>query len=418
MQSTQSLTEPVYSKLSSGSIRKDFPILGRLVYGKPLIYFDNAATTQKPRQVVEAISKYYYEDNANVHRGVHYLSQQATNAFENVRKQIADFINAENSREIIYTKGTTDSINLVAATFGRMVVSEGDEIVISAMEHHANIVPWQMLCEEKKAHLRVIAVSDSGELDLEEFVGFLTRRTRLVAITHISNTLGTINPVKEIVAMAHSKGIPVLLDGAQGVLHMPVDVQDIGCDFYCFSGHKLYGPMGIGILYGKEELLNKMPPYQFGGEMIDRVTFEKTTFNELPYKFEAGTPNVADVIGLGAAISYINTIGIDNISKWENELLNYATSELKRAGGVTFFGEAKHKASVISFLIDGIHPYDAGTILDHMGIAVRTGTHCTQPLMDRFGISGTIRASLSFYNTKSEINRLVKAVEQVKQMFS
>jgi cysteine desulfurase / selenocysteine lyase len=418
MQSTQSLTDIVYSKLTSGSIRQDFPILSRLVYGKPLIYFDNAATTQKPHQVIDAISKYYYEDNANVHRGVHYLSQQATNDFESVRKQIAGFINAGNSREIIFTKGTTDSINLVAAAFGRMMVNEGDEIVISAMEHHANIVPWQMLCEEKKAHLRVIPVSDSGELDLEAYVGLLTRKTRLVAITHVSNTLGTINPVKEIVAMAHSKGIPVLLDGAQGVSHMPVDVQDIDCDFYCFSGHKLYGPMGIGVLYGKEELLERMPPYQGGGEMIDQVTFEKTTYNELPYKFEAGTPNVADVIGFGAAISYITGIGLKNIGKWEAELLYYAKSELKRTGGVTFFGEAKHQASVISFLIDGIHPYDAGTILDHLGIAVRTGTHCTQPLMDRFGISGTIRASLAFYNTRAEIDGLVKGVEQVKKMFS
>jgi len=407
----------VYDKLTSGTIRQDFPILGRQVYGKPLIYFDNAATTQKPHQVIEAISKYYYEDNANVHRGVHYLSQQATNAFEDVRKQVAAFLNAGNSREIIFTKGTTDSINLVAATFGRMIVNEGDEILVSAMEHHANIVPWQMLCEEKKAHLKVIPVSDSGELDLEALVSLLNYRTRLLAITHVSNTLGTINPVKEIVAMAHSKGIPVLLDGAQGVSHMPVDVQDLDCDFYCFSGHKLYGPMGIGVLYGKEELLNRMPPYQGGGEMIDQVTFEKTTYNELPYKFEAGTPNVADVIGLGAAISYLSDIGVENIGKWESELLDYATSKLKQIGGITFYGEAKHKASVISFLINGIHPYDAGVIIDHMGIAVRTGTHCTQPLMDRFGISGTIRASMAFYNTRSEIDGLIKAVEQVKKMF-
>jgi cysteine desulfurase / selenocysteine lyase len=407
-----------YNILSSGLIRRDFPILGCKVHGKPLVYFDNAATTQKPRQVVEAISKYYYEDNANVHRGVHYLSQQATIAFEGVRKQVADFINAGNSCEIIFTKGTTESINLVASTFGRMVVGEGDEILISAMEHHANIVPWQMLCEEKKAHLRVIPISDSGELDLEAFVGFLSNRTRLLAITHVSNTLGTVNPVKEIVAMAHSKNIPVLLDGAQSIAHMSVDVQDLDCDFYCFSGHKLYGPMGIGVLYGKEELLNRMPPYQGGGEMIDQVSFEKTTYNELPYKFEAGTPNVADVMGLAAAISYISNIGIVNIGKWEAELLLYATSEFKKIGGITFYGEAKHKASVLSFLIDGVHPYDAGVIIDHMGVAVRTGTHCTQPLMDRFGISGTIRASMAFYNTKDEIDELVRAVRQVKKMFS
>lgn len=406
----------MYTKLTSGAIRQDFPILSRQVYGKPLIYFDNAATTQKPRQVVEAICKYYYEGNANVHRGVHYLSQQATTAFEGVRAQIVTFINARSSRELIFTKGTTESINLVASSFGRMM-NEGDEIVISAIEHHANIVPWQMLCKEKKAHLRVIPVLDNGELDMEAYAGLLNQHTRIVAITHVSNTLGTIIPVKEMIATAHSLGIPVLVDGAQGLSHMRVDVQDMDCDFYCFSGHKMYGPMGIGGLYGKEELLNRMPPYQGGGEMIDQVTFEKTTYNELPFKFEAGTPNVADVMGFGAAISYIDDLGMENIGKWESELLQYATSELKQTGDITIVGEAKHKTCVISFLINGIHPYDAGTILDHLGIAIRTGTHCTQPIMDRFGIPGTMRASFAFYNTKAEIDELIKGIEQVKKMF-
>lgn len=406
----------MYEKLTSGTIRQDFPILSKQIYGKPLIYFDNAATTQKPRQVVEAICKYYYEDNANVHRGVHYLSQQATTAFEGVRKQIAAFINARSSSELIFTKGTTESINLVASSFGQML-NEGDEIVISAIEHHANIVPWQMLCEKKKTRLRIIPVLDIGELDLEAYNGLLNQRTRIVAITHVSNTLGTINPVKEMIATAHAKGIPVLVDGAQGLSHIRVDVQDMDCDFYCFSGHKIYGPMGIGGLYGKEELLNRMPPYQGGGEMIDQVTFEKTTYNELPYKFEAGTPNVADVMGLGAAISYIDKLGMENIGKWESELLQYATSELKRIGDITIVGEAKHKTAVVSFLINGIHPYDAGIILDHLGIAIRTGTHCTQPIMDRFAIPGTMRASFAFYNTKAEIDELIKGIEQVKKMF-
>lgn len=406
----------MYEKLTSGTIRQDFPILSKQIYGKPLIYFDNAATTQKPRQVVEAICKYYYEDNANVHRGVHYLSQQATTAFEGVRKQIAAFINARSSSELIFTKGTTESINLVASSFGQML-NEGDEIVISAIEHHANIVPWQMLCEKKKTRLRIIPVLDIGELDMEAYNGLLNQRTRIVAITHVSNTLGTINPVKEMIATAHAKGIPVLVDGAQGLSHIHVDVQDMDCDFYCFSGHKIYGPMGIGGLYGKEELLNRMPPYQGGGEMIDQVTFEKTTYNELPYKFEAGTPNVADVMGFGAAISYIDKLGMENIGKWESELLQYATSELKRIGDITIVGEAKHKTAVVSFLINGIHPYDAGTILDHLGIAIRTGTHCTQPIMDRFAIPGTMRASFAFYNTKAEIDELIKGIEQVKKMF-
>jgi cysteine desulfurase / selenocysteine lyase len=409
-------TLTAYEKLASGIIRQDFPILSRQVYGKPLIYFDNAATTQKPHQVVEAICKYYYEDNANVHRGVHYMSQQATTAFEGVRKQVAAFMNARSSCELIFTKGTTESINLVASSFGRRM-KEGDEIVISAIEHHANIVPWQILCEEKKTILRIIPVLDNGELDMAAYLGLLNPRTRMVAITHVSNTLGTINPVKKMIDSAHEQGIPVLIDGAQGISHMRVDVQDMDCDFYCFSGHKIYGPMGIGGLYGKEELLNSMPPYQGGGEMIDQVTFEKTTYNELPYKFEAGTPNVADVMGLGAAISYIDELGLDHIGRWESELLEYATSELKRSSGITIYGEAKHKTGVISFLINGIHPYDAGTILDHLGIAIRTGTHCTQPIMDRFGIPGTMRASFAFYNTKAEIDELIKGIEQVKKMF-
>lgn len=407
----------MYEKLASGKIRQDFPILARQIYGKPLIYFDNAATTQKPRQVVEAICKYYYEDNANVHRGVHYLSQHATTAFEGVRNQIATFINARNSYELIFTKGTSDSINLVASSFGQLL-NEGDEIVISAIEHHANIVPWQMLCGQRKTILRVIPVFDNGELDIAAYAGLLNKRTRIVALTHVSNTLGTINPVKEMIATAHAKGIPVLVDGAQGLSHMKVDVQDMDCDFYCFSGHKIYGPMGIGGLYGKEKLLNSMPPYQGGGEMIDQVTFEKTTYNELPYKFEAGTPNVADVMGFGAAISYLNDLGMENIGKWESELLQYATSELMRIGDIRIVGEANHKAGVVSFLIKGIHPFDAGTILDHLGIAIRTGTHCTQPIMDRFGIPGTMRASFAFYNTKAEIDELIKGIGQVIKMFN
>ncbi len=397
--------------------RSDFPILQRLVYDKPLVYFDNAATTQKPQCVIDAISNYYCTENANVHRGVHFLSQQATRAFEGVRQQIRKFINARLTEEIIYTRGTTEAINLVASSFGKKFIRKGDEILISAMEHHSNIVPWQFVCEERQAKLKVIPITDNGELEMDKLDKLITGKTKIIAITHVSNTLGTVNPVKEIIRIAHSHGIPVLVDGAQAVPHLKVDVQDLDCDFYAFSGHKVYGPMGIGCLYGKESWLNKLPPYQGGGEMIANVTFEKTTYNSLPYKFEAGTPNVADVVGFGTALDYINAIGIENIGIYENELLKYATAELEKIEGLRIIGTATDKASVISFVLDKIHPYDAGTIMDHLGVAVRTGNHCTQPIIDRYKIPGTIRASFAFYNTKQEIDVLIQAILKVKEMF-
>ncbi|HPT04375.1 MAG TPA: cysteine desulfurase [Bacteroidales bacterium] len=397
--------------------RSDFPILQRLVYDKPLVYFDNAATTQKPQCVIDAISNYYCTENANVHRGVHFLSQQATRAFEGVRQQIGKFINARLTEEIIYTRGTTEAINLVASSFGKKFIRKGDEILISAMEHHSNIVPWQFVCEERQAKLKVIPITDNGELEMDKLDKLITGKTKIIAITHVSNTLGTVNPVKEIIRIAHSHGIPVLVDGAQAVPHLKVDVQDLDCDFYAFSGHKVYGPMGIGCLYGKESWLNKLPPYQGGGEMIANVTFEKTTYNSLPYKFEAGTPNVADVVGFGTALDYINAIGIENIGIYENELLKYATAELEKIEGLRIIGTAADKASVISFVLDKIHPYDAGTIMDHLGVAVRTGNHCTQPIIDRYKIPGTIRASFAFYNTKQEIDVLIQAILKVKEMF-
>lgn len=400
------------------TIRDDFPILSRSIYGKPLVYFDNAATTQKPNLVIDAISNYYRNDNANVHRGVHYLSQHATGAFEDVRKKIAAFVNAGNSNEIIFARGATEAINLVAWSFCETFLNEGDEIIVSALDHHSNIVPWQVACERKKAHLKVIPVTPEGELDLDVLKTLLNERTKIIATSHISNTLGTINPIKEIVQLAHSKNIPVFIDGAQGLSHGPVDVQDIDCDFYAFSSHKMYGPMGIGGLYGKTEWLEKMQPYQLGGEMIDKVTFAKTTYNEIPYKFEAGTPNVADVMGLGAAIDYLNGLGWDFIKAQENDLLQYATTRLLEIDGVKIIGTSKHKAAIISFLIEGIHFFDAGTILDHMGIAVRTGNHCTQPLMEVLGINGTLRASMAFYNTRQEIDRLVDGINKVKELFA
>jgi len=398
-------------------IRADFPILSRLVHNKPMVYFDNAATTQKPQVVIDALVAYYSNLNSNVHRGVHYLSQQATEAFEAVREKLKGFVNARYSHEIIYTRGCTESINLVAATWGRANILGGDEILISAMEHHSNIVPWQMLCEEKGAKLTVCPILEDGSLDMKALAEMMNSRTRLLAVTHISNALGTINPVREITRMAHEKGIVVLIDGAQALSHMKVDVQDIGCDFYAFSAHKVYGPMGIGGLYGREELLNAMPPYQGGGEMIKSVTFEKTTYNELPFKFEAGTPNVADVLGFGAAIDYINGIGIDNIAAIEHELLLYATDKFNRDPLIRIIGNAPEKASLISFMIDKIHPYDAGTIIDRFGVAVRTGTHCAQPLMDSLSIPGTIRASFAFYNTKEEIDKLMEAILKVEALF-
>lgn len=398
-------------------IRADFPILGREVHKKPLIYFDNAATTQKPKVVIDALVDYYSNLNSNVHRGVHYLSQEATRAFEEVRKQISVFLNARYCHEIIYTRGCTESINLVAFSWGRASLNPGDEVLISALEHHSNIVPWQMICAEEGAVLRVCPILEDGALDMNAFVSMLGPKTRLTAITHISNTLGTINPVKEITRLAHQNGTLVLIDGAQALSHLKVDVQEIGCDFYTFSAHKVYGPMGIGGLYGREEILNAMPPWQGGGEMIKSVTFEKTTYNELPFKFEAGTPNVGDVLGFGAALKYISQLGMDEIAAREHELLNYATHRMQADADIKIIGNAPEKASLISFMIGNIHPYDAGTIFDQLGIAVRTGTHCTQPLMDHYGIPGTIRASFAFYNTREEIDQLMDAIAKVKQLF-
>jgi len=410
------MSEITESKIKA--VRDDFPILSRNIYGKPLVYFDNAATTQKPKTVIDAISSYYLNDNANVHRGVHYLSQHATDAFEQVRKKVADFIHAGSASEIVFTRGATEAINLVAWSYCETFLHEGDEVIISELEHHSNIVPWQVACERKKAALKVVGVTPEGEINIEMLGSLINGRTKMVAISHISNTLGTINPVAEIVKMAHAKNVPVFIDGAQGLSHGPVDVQELDCDFYAFSAHKMYGPMGIGGLYGKRRWLEAMPPYQLGGEMIERVTFEKTTFNEIPYKFEAGTPNVADVMGLGAAIDYLNQLGWDFITTRENELLEYATSRLQEVEGVKIVGNAAHKAAIVSFLIDGIHYFDAGTILDHLGIAVRTGSHCTQPLMDSIGINGTLRASMAFYNTKQEIDILINGLNRVKALFA
>jgi cysteine desulfurase / selenocysteine lyase len=400
------------------SIRDDFPILSRTIYSKPLVYFDNAATTQKPRSVIDAISNYYLYDNANVHRGVHYLSQQATGAFEAVRKKVATFINAGSPNEIIFTRGATEAINLVAWSYCESFLKSGDEIIVSVLEHHSNIVPWQVACERKGAVLKVIPITSEGELDLGVFENMLSDRTKMLAVSHISNTLGTINPIEEIVAMAHSKNVPVFVDGAQGLSHGPVDVQKFDCDFYAFSSHKMYGPMGIGGLYGKSAWLEKMQPYQLGGEMIEKVTFAKTTYNEIPYKFEAGTPNVADVMGLGAAIDYLNRLGWDFIKAQENDLLVYATARLKEVEGIKIIGTAANKAAIVSFLIEGIHFFDAGTIMDHMGIAIRTGSHCTQPLMDMLGINGTLRASMAFYNTRQEVDKLIDAIYRVKTLFA
>ncbi len=410
-------TELILPGFDLEKIRGEFPILSRKVHNKPLVYFDNAATTQKPQVVIDALVDYYSGLNSNVHRGVHYLSQQATTAFEQAREKIQRFVNAKHSREIILTRGCTESINLVANAWGRKNVNAGDEILISALEHHSNIVPWQMLCEEKGAKLRVCPVLEDGSIDLEVLDSLMTSKTRLLAITHISNTLGTINPVKEIARMAHKKGVLVLIDGAQALSHAKVDVQDLDCDFYAFSAHKVYGPMGIGGLYGKEEILNAMPPYQGGGEMIQNVTFEKTTYNELPFKFEAGTPNVGGAIAFGAALDYVSQIGIEAIASWEHELLRYATERFAADPLIRIIGTAAQKSSLISFMIDSIHPYDAGTIIDQFGIAVRTGTHCAQPLMDGLGLPGTIRASFAFYNTKAEIDRLMEAITKVEELF-
>lgn len=398
-------------------IRADFPICKRLVYNKPLAYLDNAATTQKPQAVIDAITKYYSEDNANIHRGVHYLSQISTQAFEDTRENIRAYINASKTSEIIFTKGTTDAINLIVHSFGRKFVGEGDEIIISALEHHSNLVPWQILCKEKKAKLRIVPVNKKGEFQFEAFEEMLNERTKLVAVAHVSNALGTVNPIKEIISKSHEHNVPVMIDGAQGIPHFKVNVQDLDCDFYCFSGHKFYAPMGVGVLYGKEEILEKMDPYQMGGEMVDQVSFEETSFNELPFKFEAGTPNVEAVLGLNAALNYVKEIGVEKIATYEAELLNYATEELLKIEGIRIIGTADNKASVLSFLIGEIHPYDAGMIIDKLGVAVRTGHHCAQPILDQFEIPGTIRASFAMYNTHAEIDQLVAAVKQVKRMF-
>ena len=398
-------------------IRADFPILSREVYGKPLIYFDNGATTQKPRCVVDAIVDEYYSVNANVHRGVHFLSQQATELHEGSRETVRRFINARTSAEVIFTRGTTEAINLLAFSFGEEFMKEGDEVIISTMEHHSNIVPWQLLAARKGISIKVIPMNDRGELLLDEYEKLFSDRTRIVSIAHISNVLGTINPVKEMIATAHAHGVPVLVDGAQSIPHIQVDVQDLDVDFFAFSGHKVYGPTGVGVLYGKEEWLDKLPPYQGGGEMIQSVSFEKTTFNELPFKFEAGTPDYIGTTGLAKALDYVSAIGLEQIAAHEHELTIYAMQRLGEIEGMRFLGEAAHKSSVISFLVGNIHPFDMGTLLDRLGIAVRTGHHCAEPLMRRLGIEGTVRASFAMYNTKEEIDALVAGVDRVRKMF-
>ncbi|MDA1219252.1 MAG: cysteine desulfurase [Chloroflexi bacterium] len=399
-------------------IREDFPLLKQTVNGKPLVYLDNAATSQKPQSMIDALVRYYTTENSNVHRGVHTLSQLATDDYEAARTKVRKFINAAEDHELIYVRGTTEGINLVAQTFGRQNIGQGDEIIISTMEHHSNIVPWQILCEEKGAQLKVVPINDSGELLIDEYEKLLSPRTKLVSIVHQSNALGTINPMEAIIEMAHSRGVPVLVDGAQSIPHMTIDVQKMGCDFFVFSGHKLFGPTGIGILYGKAEYLNAMPPYQAGGEMIRSVSFEKTTYNVLPHKFEAGTPNIAGAIGLGAAIDYLNDLGMERINTYEKELLDYGTDCLSRIEGLKIIGTAKEKGGILSFVLGDIHPHDIGTILDTQGIAIRTGHHCAQPVMQRFGIPATARASLAFYNTKAEIDSLVEGIDRVLEVFS
>jgi len=399
-------------------IRNDFPILGEKIYDKPLVYLDNGATTQKPRVVIQTLEEIYARKNSSIHRGIHYLSEQMTEAYEEAREEVRSFINASDTKEIIFTSGTTGSVNTLAFSFGEKYLGEGDEIILSEMEHHSNLVPWQMLCERKKARLRVIPFDDRGELIMEEYKKLLNERTKLVAVTYASNSLGTVNPVKEITRIAHEAGIPVMIDGAQMVQHGPVDVQDLDCDFFAFSGHKIFGPTGIGVLYGKEQYLEEMPPGQGGGDMVDCVTFEKTTYNELPFKFEAGTTPYAGAIGMASALNYFRNLGIENVQQHETDLLKYATAKLQEIDGLVLYGTAKNKISVLSFLLEGVHPYDAGMILDKMGVAVRTGTHCTQPVMDHFNINGTIRASMVFYNTREEIDLLVNGLERVRRMFS
>lgn len=400
---------------SVDEIRKDFPTLSREVYGKPLVYFDNGATSQKPQRVIDRISRYYEDENANIHRGVHYLSQFSTTNYENARTTIQEYLNAEFNEEIIFTTGTTGSINLVASSFGQLV-KPGDEIIISAMEHHSNIVPWQLMCERTGAVLKVIPMSKEGELDLEVYRELLSQNTKLVSVTHISNTLGTINPIKNMIDLAHNVGALFLVDGAQSIQHMTIDVRDLDCDFFAFSGHKVFGPTGVGVLYGKRDVLNSMPPYQGGGDMIEKVTFEKTTYNDLPHKFEAGTPNISGGLGLAEAIKYLSELDLVEIQKYEKGLARYAEEKLTKIDGLRIIGNAKEKTSVVSFIVEGIHPFDVGTLLDKMGIAVRTGHHCTQPIMDFYGIPGTIRASFAFYNTKEEIDSFIQALDRSLQM--
>ncbi len=398
-------------------IRQDFPILNQKIYNKDLVYLDNGATTQKPLQVINAVSEFYTQTNSNIHRGVHYLSNKSTEMYENARETVQKFINAQSKDEIIFTKGTTDAINLVAFSFGEQFIKDGDEIIVTSMEHHSNIVPWQMMCERKRANLKHIPFDDNGELLIDNLHDLINENTKLLAVTHTSNSLGTVNPVKNIIEIAHKRNIPVLIDAAQAIQHTAIDVQDLDCDFLAFSGHKMYAETGIGVLYAKQKWLDEMPPYQGGGDMVDVVKLDKTTYLKSPFKFEAGTTNYVGAISMAAAIDYINQIGIENIQKHEQDLLQYATQELNKIENIKIYGNATHKSAVISFLIKDIHPYDAGVILDKMGIAVRTGTHCTQPIMDYFGISGTVRASFALYNTYSDIDALIAGIKRVEKMF-
>ena len=409
-------TLPHSDVLDVRKIREDFPVLKQLVHGKPLVYFDNAATSQKPQSVITAVERFYSENCSNVHRGVHALSERATNDYEQGRLGAQRFLGAAESREILFVRGTTEAINLVASSFGRKFIKSGDEILITAMEHHSNIVPWQLLCEERGAKLVVAPINDAGELLLDQFERLISQKTKLVAASHVSNALGTVNPIAEMIAMAHRRKVPVLIDGAQAVPHCKVNVQELDCDFYAFSGHKLYGPTGVGILYGKAKWLEQMPPYQAGGDMIRAVSFEKTSYNTIPYKFEAGTPNIAGGIGLGAAIDYIEAIGLERIAAYEHDLLEYATRRVQAIPGVKLIGTAREKAGVLSFIMDVAHPHDVGTILDREGIAVRAGHHCAMPVMECYGIAGTTRASFAFYNTREEVDALVKGIEKVKEV--
>lgn len=399
-------------------IREDFPVLRQQVHGKPLVYLDSAATSQKPKVVIDTVTQYYLAENSNVHRGIHFLSEQATRAFENSRAKVARFLNASTDQEIVFVRGATEGINLVAQSFGRMRVKAGDEILISAMEHHSNIVPWQILCQETGAVLRVVPINDRGEFLVDEYAKLLSPKTRLVSVVHVSNALGTINPVKRIVEMAHRRGVPVLVDGAQAAPHLAIDVQELDCDFYVFSSHKLFGPTGVGVVYGKAHHLEAMPPYQGGGDMILSVTFEKTLYNVAPFKFEAGTPHIAGVIGLGAAIDYLDGVGLDRIAAYESGLLAYATEAVSAVPGVRLIGTAREKASIVTFVLEGVHAHDIGTILDQEGIAIRTGHHCAQPVLQRFGVPATARASLAFYNTRGEIDALVRAIHKVTELFA